>query len=190
MRKVIVSMHISLDGFSEGPNGELDWFIVDKEGWENVNELLSSVDTLLLGRVTYQNFENFWPAAATKPSSTKEEIEFSQFADKVKKIVFSKSLEKVEWKNSKLIKENIGEEILKLKQQPGGNMVIFGGAGIVSTFTDLRLIDEYRIYVNPIILGAGKPLFKNLKVKHNLKLMSTTKFDSGLVQLSYQPQWP
>jgi len=188
MRKIIVSMHISLDGFSEGLNGELDWFIIDEEGWKSVNELLNSADTLLLGRVTYQNFVNFWPAAAINPASTKDEIEFSHFADKAKKIVISKTLEKVEWKNSILIKDNIKEEILKLKQQPGKDMVIFGGAGIVSTFTKLGLIDEYRIYVNPIVLGKGKPLFKDLKDKHKLKMINTKAFNSGLVQLIYQPK--
>ena len=157
MRKVVLAMQVSLDGFTVGPNGEMDWISVDDQVWEYVNDQLRSVDTFLLGRVTYQQWEYYWPAALTNPSSTKNEIEFSRLADKTQKIVFSRTLKKVDWKNTRLVKENIAEEIAKLKQQPGKNLVLSGGASLASTFMKLGLIDEYRILVNPVVLGSGKP---------------------------------
>ena len=186
MRKVILAMNVSLDGFIEGPNGELDWFIFDEEMWKEVNDQVRSIGTLLFGRVTYPGFESYWSSAATNPSSTKDEIEFSHNIENIPRIVFSKTLEKVEWKNTRLVKENIAEEILKMKQQPGKDLVIVGGAGIASTFMNLGLIDEYRINVYPIVLGSGKPLFKDIKDRINLKLVETKTYTSGVVGLHYQ----
>jgi len=187
MRKVILQMLVSLDGIIEGPNGELDWFIFDEEMWKDVNDLLSTVDTALFGRVAYQAFANYWPSVATNPSSPKSEIDFAHWIENTPKIVFSKTLEKVEWKNSRLVKENIAEEVSKMKQQPGKDLLIFGGAGIAQTFMKLGLIDEYRIRVHPIVLGRGIPLFKDLNDKHKLKLIKTKTFNSGVLSLVYQP---
>ena len=186
MRKVILAMNVSLDGFIEGPNGELDWFIFDEEMWKEVNDQVRSIGTLLFGRVAYPGFESYWSSAATNPSSTKDEIEFSHNIENIPRIVFSKTLEKVEWKNTRLVKENIAEEILKMKQQPGKDLVIVGGAGIASTFMNLGLIDEYQINVHPIVLGSGKPLFKDIKDRINLKLVKTKTYTSGVVGLHYE----
>jgi dihydrofolate reductase len=103
------------------------------------------------------------------------------------KIVFSKTLQKAEWKNSRLIKENIKDEILKIKQQPGKDMVILGSASIVQTFTNLGLFDEYRLLLHPVVLGSGKPLFKDIKDRLKLKLMKTKTYKNGVVSLDYQP---
>ncbi|MCZ7395546.1 MAG: dihydrofolate reductase family protein, partial [Candidatus Methanoperedens sp.] len=181
MRKVIVSMMVSLDGFFAGPSGEIDWHIVDEEFNQYAIDLLNTVDTILFGRVTYQLFESYWPAAATNLSTSKSDLEISHKINNITKIVFSKTLEKVEWKNARLVKEVIQEEIAKMKQQPGKDMVIFGSGSIVSTFTQLGLIDEYRIIVNPVVLGHGKPLFKDIKDRINLKLLKTKTFSSGNV---------
>jgi dihydrofolate reductase len=186
MRKVILSIQVTLDGFIEGPKGELDWMVMDEELWEYVNDLLSTVDTTLFGRVAYQGFANYWPAAATNPLSPKNEIDFAHWIEKTPKIVFSKTLEKLEWKNSRLVKGNIVEEVAKMKQQPGKDLLMFGGAGIASTFMKLDLIDEYRIKVHPIILGKGIPLFKGIKDRMNLKLLKSKTFDSGVVGLYYK----
>jgi len=187
MRKVILSNMVTLDGFFEGPNKELDWHIVDEEIKQYANDLLSNVDALLFGRVTYQLMADYWPAAATNPSTSKSDLEIADKMNNLPKIVFSKTLQEVKWNNSRLVKENIAEEISKMKQQPGKDMVIFGSGSIVSTFMQHGLIDEYRIIVNPIVLGNGNPLFKGINGKQNLKLLNTKVFDSGIVILFYEP---
>jgi dihydrofolate reductase len=194
MRKVILAMQMTLDGFSTGPNGEMDWLppFNDEKSWKDLHgemwNQLRSVDTFLLGRVTYQIWEKYWPATATSPSSTRNDIEFSRFAEKTQKIVFSKTLERAEWKNTRLVKENIAEEIARMKQQPGKNMVVAGGAGIAQTFMRLDLIDEYYVTVHPVVLGMGKPLFGNLGDRIKLKLVGTKTFNTGAVELHYQPK--
>jgi dihydrofolate reductase len=187
MRKVILSISVTLDGFFEGPNKELDWHIVDEEAKEYAKDLLNNVDTLLFGRVTYQLMADYWPAAATNSSTSKSDLEFADKMNNLPKIVFSRTLQEVKWNNSSLVKENIVEEISKMKQQSGKDMVIFGSGSIVSTFMQLGLIDEYRIIVDPVVLGNGKPLFKGIKDKHNLKLLKTKVLGSGVVILYYQP---
>ena len=187
MRKVILSNMVTLDGFFEGPNKELDWHIVDEEFNEYAIDLLSNVDAILFGRLTYQLMADYWPAAATNPSTSKSDLEIADKMNNLPKIIFSKTLQRVEWNNSRLVKENIAEEILKMKQQPGKDMVIFGSGSIVSSFMQLGLIDEYRIIVNPVVLGNGKPLFKGVNDKHNLKLLKTRVFSSGIVILFYEP---
>ena len=187
MRKVILSNMVTLDGFFEGPNKELDWQIVDGENKEYAIDLLSKVDALLFGRVTYQLMADYWPAAATNPSTSKSDLEIADKMNNLPKIVFSKTLQEVKWNNSRLVKENIAKEISKMKQQPGKDMVIFGSGSIVSTFMQHGLIDEYRIIVNPIVLGNGNPLFKGINGKQNLKLLNTKVFDSGIVILFYEP---
>ena len=184
MRKVILAMQVTLDGFIEGPNGELDWAMKeDEETWKDVFELQRSADTLLLGRVMYPGFEKYWLSVPKNPSSTKNEIEYARLADKMRKIVFSRTLKKVEWKTTKIIKDHITEEIQRMKQQPGKDMVLLGGAGIASTFINLGLIDEYHLIVSPLVLGGGKQLFKDVKELHNLKLLNTKTLKSGKVVL-------
>jgi dihydrofolate reductase len=187
MRKVIISNSVTLDGFFEGPNKELDWHIVDEEVKEYAIDLLSNVDPLLFGRVTYQLMADYWPAAATNPSTSKSDLEIAEKMNNLPKIVFSKTLQEVKWNNSSLVKENIVEEISKMKQQSGKDMVIFGSGSIVSTFMQFGLIDEYRIILNPVVLGNGKPLFKGINEKQNLKLLKTEVLGSGVVILYYQP---
>jgi dihydrofolate reductase len=191
MRKVILSMQMTLDGFSTGPNDEMDylppftnemmWKDLHQEMWKN----LEAADTFILGRRTYQIWEKYWPAAANNPQSPENDKRFSKFADETQKIVISHSLDRVEWKNSKLIKDNIVEEIQKLKQQPGKNLIVAGGATVAQTLAKLGLIDEYLIVVHPVILGKGKLLLKDLNVRQNLKLIGTKNYNSGAVELSY-----
>jgi dihydrofolate reductase len=181
MRKVIVSNYVSLDGFIEGPNREIDWFVWDEEMAKYAIDLLESMDTILFGRVTYELMASYWPTA------TDQDPIITDAMNNLPKIVFSKTLEKAEWKNSRLVREVISGEILRMKQQPGKNMVIFGSASIVSTFTQLGLIDEYRLIVNPVVLGGGTPLFKGLNDKLNMKVIKTKRFNNGAVLLCYQP---
>ncbi len=186
MRKVILFMHVSLDGFVTGPNGEMDWIVVDDEVWKDVIDLQNTADTALFGRVNYQGFESYWPSAAAIPSSTTYEIEHANWLNNSLKIVFSRTLEKTAWKNTRIIRENIADEIVKMKQQPGRNLLLFGGAGIASTFIYLGLIDEYRINVDPVVLGSGTPLFKEIKDRINLKLLETKTFNAGIVGVHYE----
>jgi dihydrofolate reductase len=178
MRKVIVSIMLSVDGSFEGPNKELDWHIWDDEMEKYMDNFLNTVDAILLGRVAYQLLAAYWP------SSTEN---LAPKLNNLPKIVFSKTLEKVEWKNSRLIKDNIKEEMLRLKQQPGKDLVLFAGADIASTLQQLGLIDEYRIIVNPVVLSNGKPFFKDIKDRLSLKLLNTKTFNCGNVVLYYHP---
>lgn len=185
-------MMTTLDGFIEGPNGEMqNWLpsFKDTKSWEDLDEEmwnnLKTVDTLLLGRVAYQAWEKFWPAAATNPSSTENDIKFSHFADETPKVVFSRTLREVGWKNTRLVSGNIADEIHRMKQEPGKTLALVGGAGIAQSFMKLGLIDEFLITVFPVVLSRGKPLFKDLAEKQNLKLVGTREFKSGAVGLHY-----
>lgn len=176
---------ITLDGYFSGPDGEIDWFFWNEEMEEYAVDLISSMDTLLFGRVTYELMASYWPSAS---SPTENPIIIDRM-NNLPKIVFSKALEKVEWgewNNASLIKEVAAEEILKMKTQPGKNMVIYGSGSIVSAFMNLDLIDEYYLLVNPIVLGRGRPLFKDLNDMHKLKLLRTKMFNNGVVLLHYQ----
>ncbi len=184
MRRVIVANQLTVDGFFAGPNGELDWPLVDEEFNEYALETLNSADALLFGRVTYQGMAAYWPSE----TAIRDDPVVADKMNNLPKIVFSKTLEKVEWKNSRLVKGDIAEEITRLKQQPGKDLVIFGSGSIVSTLTQLGLIDEYWILVHPIILGGGKPMFNGLTDRLKLKLLRTKTFGSGVVVLYYEPR--
>lgn len=184
MRKIIVSNYVSLDGFFAGPNGEIDWFVWDEETAEYSKELMGTIDTILFGRITYELMADYWPT----PAAAAEEPVITNFMNNTSKVVFSRTLEKVEWNNSRLVRENIAGEISKMKHQTGKDMVIYGSGSIVSLFAQSGLIDDYRIFVNPVVLGNGKPLFKGLKDRFKLKLLSTKVFKSGVVLLHYEPE--
>ena len=183
MRKVIFFMLTTLDGFYEGPNKEIDWHNVDEEFNELAIEQLNSVDVLLFGRVTYELMASYWPT----PAATTNDPIVADKMNSLPKIVFSKTLSSVEWQNTRLVKENITEEISKLKQQPGKDLIIFGSSDLAVTLIQHGLIDEYRIMVNPVVLGNGKSLFKGIHHKLDLKLLKTRTFSSGNVLLYYQP---
>ena len=191
MRKLFLSMQMTLDGFSTGPNDEMDYLpsFTDESMWRDLHEEmwrnLEAVDTFILGRRTYQIWEKYWPAAGKNPQSTDSDKKFSRFADETKKIVISSTLDRADWKNTVLIKDNIAEEIQKLKQQPGRNIAVAGGATVAQTLAKLGLIDEYQIVVHPVILGKGKLLLKDLDVRQKLKLIGTKTFYSGAVELNY-----
>lgn len=188
MRKLILFMHVSLDGFVCGPNGEQDWMTMndDEVGKYLISDLQTTVDTMLVGRVLYQGFASVWPSIAADPANPKELIEFANWMENTPKIVFSKTLETVEWKNSSLAKGDLADEVAQLKQQPGGDMVVFGGAGFAAALTEQNLVDEYRIKLEPVVLGAGRPLFKNVSDRINLTVIKGKTFSSGVVGLYYQ----
>lgn len=173
---------VTLDGFFEGPNGEIDWHNAGNEEFnEFAIEQTSSVDTLLFGRKTYQLMASYWP---TETAISADPM-VADLMNRLSKIVFSTTLEHVEWNNTRLVRENAQQEIRNLKTQPGRDMAIFGSANLVSTLMDV--IDEHRVMINPILLRRGTPLFKSTGDPMNLKLVNVRPFDSGNVLLSYQP---
>src|SRR4051812_6568335 len=187
MRKVVLSMNITLDGFIAGPNCELDWHF---ERWGadmalSLCEQLSKADTIILGRVTYNAMAKYWPSRAADMSFPREDLAFAEMMNRYEKVVFSRSMDTPVWNNSRFVKGNTGKEILQLKQQAGKDIIIYGSGKLVSSLMQLNLIDEYLLWVHPVILGKGKPLFKD---KINMKLMNLKTFDSGVVILSYKAE--
>jgi dihydrofolate reductase len=177
-------MYVTLDGYFEGPNKELDWFVWDDKMAKYSIDLLNTVDAILFGRVTYQLMAGYWPT----PSAASEDPVITEKMNSLPKIVFSKTLEKVGWSNTRLVKGDVEGELSQLKQQPGKDMVIFGSSDLAASLTQFGLIDEYRIIVNPVVLGSGKPFLKGINGKLNLKLVKTKAFSSGNVILFYQPE--
>lgn len=188
MRKLVLFLHSSLDGFVEGPNGEMDigWVSYDSDLEQHAKEILSTADTVIWGRGTYQMMHSYWPTVPSNPSASQYEQNHAEWIEKTAKIVFSTTLEKVEWNNSRLVKEDIEEEINNLKQQSGKDMVILGSPRFAHHLMQLDLIDEYKITVSPVLIGKGLPLFHGLNEKINLKLIENKTFDSGAIGLVYQ----
>jgi dihydrofolate reductase len=185
MRKIISFMHSSLDGFVAGPNGEMDWIKVDEEIFAHVGKRISEGDTALYGRVTYQMMEGYWPTAADKPNATRHDIEHSKWYKKVHKIVLSKTLRDADLTNTEIISDNLTDRINKIKQKPGEDILLFGSPTATHSLIQLNLIDGYWLFVNPIILGQGIPLFTGIKEKIKLKLFKTQQFSCGVTELSY-----
>lgn len=183
MRRLIIFMMVSLDGYFEGPEHELDWHNVDKEFNEFAAKQLDEADILLFGRITYEMMASFWPTGQAKKIDP-------VVADKMinmRKLVFSKTLVDAGWNNAKLIKENIDKKIYELKNAPGKSLLILGSSSLAVSLIKYGLIDEYRIMVNPVALGKGKSLFDNLRSELKLKLTGTRVFNSGNVMLYYKP---
>jgi len=187
MRKVIALMHISLDGFASTLAGEFDWVAYDEGIAKDVQaSLIDKVDTAIYGRKTYQGMYGYWPTVLSNPESSEGDMRHAQWVENVQKIVFSTTLDKAEWNNTRLIKENLAEEVTKLKQQPGKNMMVFGSPLLVHAFAKAGLIDEYQLTISPVVLGSGVPLFDGTSGRVNLKLLQSKSYDSGLVAVHYE----
>ena len=184
MRKLIYSMMVSLDGFVEGPSRELDWHLIDAELHQFVNEQQGEIDTYLYGRRLYELMAEYWPTADADPSAPEYEAEFARSWKAMPKIVFSKTLDEVGW-NSRLVRAITPEETTKMKRSPGRDVSV-GGATIAATFMRLGLIDEYQLFVHPVVLGAGTPFFPALEKPITLRLAEKRLFHSGVVYLRYQ----
>lgn len=190
MRKVISLIHLSLDGFTAGPNDELDWIFYDEEMERYSHSMHAQADAVIWGRRTYEGMASYWLTVPGNPESTPAEREHAQFLENATKIIVSRTLDRVEWgdaQNTVLIKDNIAEEINALKQQPGKDIWFLGSTALAQTFMQLDLIDEYRINVNPVVLGQGKPFFANVTRTFPLKLLEARTFQSGVVALRYEP---
>ena len=178
-------MHISLDGFVAGPNGELNWAKVDGEIFEHVGKRISTGDTALYGRVTYELMESYWPTAADKPNASKNDIEHSKWYSKVHKVVLSKTMKGADLNNTTIISDSLSDRINEIKQLKGPDILLFGSPTATHALIQLNLIDGYWLFVNPIILGQGIPLFTDIKEKIKLNLVSSQQFTSGVTELNY-----
>ncbi|MBK6354358.1 MAG: dihydrofolate reductase family protein [Saprospiraceae bacterium] len=185
MRKIISFMHISLDGFVAGPNGEMNWIKVDQEIFDHVGKRISEGDTALYGRVTYQMMENYWPTAGSKPNASKHDIEHSKWYSKVRKVVLSKTLKDDELNNTKIIRDQLSDKLNEIKQQGDKEILLFGSPTATHSLIQQNLIDGYWLFVNPIILGRGIPLFVDIKEKIKLNLLTTRPFTCGVTELNY-----
>ncbi|MCR8561124.1 dihydrofolate reductase family protein [Mucilaginibacter sp. BJC16-A38] len=185
MRKIISFMHISLDGFVAGPNGEMNWITVDEEIFDHVGKRIGETDSALYGRVTYEMMEGYWPTAADGPDASKHDIEHSQWYKTAHKIVLSKTMQGADLPNTTIISDNLVDSINEIKQQAGSEILLFGSPAATHALIQQNLIDGYWLFVNPVILGQGIPLFTDIKDKIKLKLLTTRQFASGVTELSY-----
>ncbi len=184
MRKIILMMSVSLDGFFEGPNREIDWHTVDDEVHRHFNQELAAMGAFVEGRVTYELMDDFWPTADADPSAPEPVVEFARIWRDMPKIVFSRTLQRAD-PNTTIKREVMVEDVMALKAQPGGDLAL-GGANLAATFRRLDLIDEYRISVHPVLIGRGRPLFQESDTRTYLQLTDTRTFGNGVVQLRYE----
>jgi len=185
MRNLIFFMHVSLDGFVAGVNGEMGWIKVSDEMFDFVGTMTDQADTALYGRATYQMMEAYWPTAADQPNATKHDKEHAAWYKKVSKVVLSKTMNENGLLNTKIISDHLAENINSLKKQAGQNIIIFGSPGASQSLLNIGVIDEFWLFINPIILGQGMPLFKNIRETVKLKLIETKTFSSGVIALHY-----
>jgi dihydrofolate reductase len=181
MKKVIFQMSVSIDGYVEGPNGEIDWHIVDDEFNAYAVETLKASDVLIMGRKTYELMAGYWPTATGDDHAVTEQMNGTP------KLVFSRTLKRVDWQNSRLAAGSIGDEVARLKRDPGDGLLWVGGSDLASSFLEQGLLDELRFIVTPVLLGGGKTVFDAIKKRHPLKLLSTKAFQSGNLALTYEP---
>lgn len=189
MRKIISAMQVSLDGFIEGPGGELDWI----ENWEDSYGLMAQVDTCVLGAGMYPGYEQYWSAVLAAPDAplpfsgkpaTQGEIVYAKWAQETPHVVLSKSMQGAAWQSTRIVREI--DDIVRLKQQSGKDIYAVGGAKFVSSLVERGLVDELRLAIHPVLLGRGKTLFKNSPQRHKLTLVQTRPLPWGTVELTYR----
>ncbi len=181
MRNLIFFMHTSLDGFYAGPNGEMGWIKVDEELFDFVATMTANADTALYGRITYEMMRGYWPTAGEAPGASKHDIEHSKWYNEVSKVVLSRTISEDGLINTTVISDQLTDNINKIKDQDGKNILIFGSPGASHSLLSLGLIDEFWLFVNPILLGQGKPLFKSSNEKIALELAETKTFACGVI---------
>ena len=186
MRNLIFFMHTSLDGFVAGPNGEMNWIKVDEEIFDFVGTMTDKADTALYGRVTYEMMQSYWPTAGEKSNASKHDKEHSAWYNKVPKIVLSKTMSEKGFVNTTVINDQLIANINKVKEQDGKYILIFGSPGASQSLLNEGLIDEFWLFVNPVILGQGRPLFKNITGTTKLEFVESKLFACGVIALHYR----
>jgi dihydrofolate reductase len=184
MGKIVLMMSVSVDGYIEGPDREIDWHMVDDELHRHFNEQLGAMGAFLSGRVTYELMAGFWPTADQDPSSSEPMVEFAGIWRDTPKIVYSRTLERAGW-NTTIVREVVPSEVQQLKERTGGDLAL-GGADLAAAFLRQDLVDEYRIYVHPVRIGRGKPLFAPSDATVQLQLAESRAFGNGVVLLHYR----
>ena len=188
MRKIKLQMQLSVDGFVCGANGEMDWMVWE---WDDVlknyaGDLANSADTFLMGRATGEGMAMYWPTVATNPESKEEDKWMADKLNTLPKVVFSRTITSINWTNVRVANDII-EEVKELKKEPGKDIMLYGGASLVSSFIRENLVDEYHLFINPVVIGRGKTIFNNLREKMDLKLVNTTPSTTGIIILHYVP---
>ncbi|MEO6549694.1 MAG: dihydrofolate reductase family protein [Ferruginibacter sp.] len=187
MRKLILSMQVSLDGFIEGPSGDISWIEKDdNEQWKDLFEMLQTVDLFLLGRKMFPDYRDFWQKALINPQASPYEVAYAKLAEKTKHIVFSHTITDPQWANTQIINGDVAAEITKIKMQPGKDIQVVGGAQLAATVIEAGLADEYRLNIAPVILGAGKSFFRLQKAGYSLDLISAKQLASGVIIARYK----
>ena len=184
MRKIVLMISVSIDGFIEGPNREIDWHLVDDELHAHFNEQLAAMGGFIDGRVTYEMMAEFWPTADEDPANAGPMAEFAKIWRDMPKYVYSTTLQRADW-NTTIVRELVAEDVRRLQSQPGGDLAL-GGADLSESFRKLDLIDEYWLYIHPIVLGRGNPLFRPADAQVHLRLVDTRTFGNGVVLLRYE----
>ncbi|MGW7872636.1 dihydrofolate reductase family protein [Staphylococcus xylosus] len=188
MRKLVVFLHSSLDGFVEGPQGYMDigWITYNHELEDFANEVLQTADTIVWGRKTYEMMYDYWPTVPSNENASEHELNHAKWIENVEKVIFSKALNSVDWHNSRLVKKNVKDEIIHMKQQEGEDIVVLGSPRFAHYLMQLDVVDEYKITVSPTLIGKGLPLFQNIHEQVDLKLIDNKTFESGALGLIYQ----
>ncbi len=184
MRKIIYSMSISLDGFIEGPDHDIGWHRVDEELHRHFNEQIAALGGFLHGRVVHELMAEFWPTADEDPANAGAVADFAVIWRNMPKYVYSRTLDHVDWA-TEVLHDVVPEDVRALKEQPGGDLAV-GGADLAASFAELGLIDEYRVYVHPVLIGRGRPMFPVTDTTTPLRLTGTRTFGSGVVELRYE----
>jgi dihydrofolate reductase len=189
MRRIKLQIQLSLDGFVSGPQGEMNWLVWD---WDNVLKnyvalLTDSADTFLMGRATGEGMAVYWPTVPANPESKEEEKWMAEKLNNSPKIIFSRTVTHINWTNAR-VANDIVEEVKELKKVAGKDIIVYGGAEFVSSFICENLIDEYHLFINPVIIGEGKTIFKNVRETMGLKLVNTIQSNTGIVILQFVPE--
>jgi dihydrofolate reductase len=186
MRKIIVSEHVTLDGFVAGANGEMDWIKLDDAMFELVNEFTNEADIALYGRITYEMMEAYWPTAADQPNATKHDVDHSNWYNKSEKIILSRTMNEVKKERTKFINEDAVAALEEIKNDGDKDILVFGSPSVVHLLMQHNLVDEYWLFVNPVILGEGIQMFTRLPTKTSLELVASKVFACGVTGLNYK----
>ncbi len=186
MRNLVYFMHTSLDGFVGGPNGEMNWISVDEEIFDFVATLTANADTALYGRTTYEMMQGYWPTAGDQPNASKHDKEHSVWYKNISKVVLSTTLSQDGLENTTVISSNLEENIYHIKNKPGKNILIFGSPRASHSLLEAGLVDEFWLFVNPVLLGQGIPLFKGVNELVKLRLIASKTFSCGVIALHYE----
>jgi dihydrofolate reductase len=187
MRKLILSMNISLDGYVEAADKDMTWLqLDDNEQWEGLFDMLMEVDLFLLGSGMWTEYRDYWKKALAEPGFSQNEVKYAKLAEQTKHLVFSNTLKDAGWHNTEIVSGSLKDAISALKNQPGKNIQIVGGAEFAGSVIDSGLVDEYRLEVNPVILGSGKSFFDGLQNRHSLELTDVKRHANEVVVLTYR----